>query len=134
MTLLEKNELSRKNIHKIKTPSKGIYLWFIFKTHIPKGNKTVLKVYSKLIRAEIWKPFKKFLKIFWRLDAFFLIFPGFYKSRSLQIRTVFFHTIKTRFYIEFRRYQRSLKCTPRYVSVCAVWYPRIRIASYNYFH
>ena len=64
----------QKNIRKIKTPGKGIYLYLNFKTHIPRGNKTVLKMYGKLIRAEIWKPFKKFLKIFWRLETFFSIF------------------------------------------------------------
>ena len=114
ITFFENKIKIQKNNRKIKTPGKGIYLYLNFKTHIPRGNKTVLKMYGKLIRAEIWKPFKKFLKIFWRLETFFLNFLGFYKSRSLQIRAVFFHTIKTRFYIEFRRYQRSLKCTPRY--------------------
>ena len=91
----------RKNRRNIKTPGKGINFDLIFKTHIPKGNKTVLKPDSKLIQIEIWKPLKKFLEIFWRLEDFIIIFLGFYKSRSLQIRAVFFHTIKTRFYIEF---------------------------------
>ena len=54
MTFFEnKSENSGGNIRKIKTPGKGIYLYLIFKTHIPRGNKTVLKMYGKLIRAEI---------------------------------------------------------------------------------
>ena len=74
----------------------------------------VLNGNSKLIQIEIWKHFKKFLKIFRRLEISKIIFPGFNKSRSLQIRAMFFHMIKTRFYIDFRRYWWFLIPTLRY--------------------
>ena len=91
-----------------------MYCEWNFKTHVSKGEIFVLKTYSKLIRAEIWKLEKRLYNIFWRPEFCFHIFLRFYGPRSLQIRAVFFHTTKTRIDIDFRRYGRSLKPTLRY--------------------
>ena len=108
--------VSRFCTQKIKTPGKGIYLVFnLVKTCLGKGKpKTVLKVYAQLIILNFQKQKKKLLKMFRSLFYFFLIFLGFYGSRSLQIRALFFSGCKTRFYIDFSRNRPSLKCTPRY--------------------
>ena len=63
--------------------------------------KTVLKVFTKLIPDEIEKKWKKILENLEKYYDFLHDFPEFYGSRSLQIRALFFYTIKIGFYMNF---------------------------------